>query len=191
MLALVDVHAPKGDPDVSPPLPKEPKSKPGDLWLLGKHRVLCGDSTLAPRVDALLDGVEPHLMVTDPPYGVNYDPDWRNKTYLDSWKGKDGKKIGARAVGKVKNDDKVDWREAWALFPGSVAYVWHSGLHGTEVVESLMDCKFVPRAQIIWVKTRSVISRGNYNWQHEPLLYVVKKDEDPTWTFVDEHLVAE
>ena len=67
------------DPDDTPPVPEHPVSQTGDLWLLGRHRLLCGDSTVATDVERVLGGVEPHLMVTDPPYGVNYDPAWRNE----------------------------------------------------------------------------------------------------------------
>ena len=82
----------------------------------------------------------------------------------------------ARALsGKVENDDRADWREAWALFPGDVAYVWHAGLHAHEVAESLIASGFLLRSQIVWDKTRLVISRGHYPWQHEPLLYAVRK----------------
>ena len=65
------------DPDDVPEPPDEPITKLGDLWLLGDHRVLCGDSTSADDVACLLEGTEPHLMITDPPYGVSYDPEWR------------------------------------------------------------------------------------------------------------------
>ena len=60
-------------------LPEHPVSQTGDLWMLGRHRLLCGDSTVATDAERVLDGVEPHLMVTDPPYGVEYDPNWRNE----------------------------------------------------------------------------------------------------------------
>ena len=70
-------------------------------------------------VAGLLAGVQPHLMVTDPPYGVKYDPAWRNRAGLGN----------TARIGKVENDDRADWREAWALFPGDVAYVWHGALH--------------------------------------------------------------
>ena len=67
------------DPDDAPAVPEHPVSQTGDLWLLGRHRLLCGDSTVATDVERVLGGVEPHLMVTDPPYGVEYDPAWRNR----------------------------------------------------------------------------------------------------------------
>ena len=67
------------DPDDAPAAPEHPVSQTGDLWLLGRHRLLCGDSTVATDVERVLGGVEPHLMVTDPPYGVSYDPAWRNR----------------------------------------------------------------------------------------------------------------
>ena len=72
-------------------------SQTGDLWLLGRHRLLCGDSTVATDVERVLGGVEPHLMVTDPPYGVNYDAGWRNKAKFS-----DGKNHRGRAIGKVR-----------------------------------------------------------------------------------------
>jgi DNA modification methylase len=102
-------------------------------------------------------------MVTDPPYGVSYRPEWRNEVVRN-----DGSKVAARATGEVLNDDRADWREAWALFPGDVAYVWHGALHAGTVAQSLETSGFAIRAQIIWDKTRLVIGRGDYHWQHEP-----------------------
>lgn len=107
----------------------DPKTRPGDIWILGKHRIICGSSTCKEDVDAVLNGVQPHLMVTDPPYGVNYDPAWREKTLGEA----------GRAVGKVENDHCADWTAAWELFLGDVAYIWHSGLHCAEVSVSLGD----------------------------------------------------
>jgi hypothetical protein len=96
----------------------------GDVWLLGgRHRLTCGDSTNPDDVARVLAGAKPHLMVTDPPYGVEYDPAWRVRA---------GRRR-RQAVGEVLNDDRADWREAWALFPGDVAYIWHAGSHCGEV----------------------------------------------------------
>lgn len=153
------------DPDEVPETPAEPVSKPGDVWILGRHRLMCGDSTSTNDVDKLLAGVRPHLMVTDPPYGVEYDPTWRNEALS-------GQKT--KRTGIVLNDDRADWREAWTLFPGDVAYVWHGALHAATVAESLVACGFDIRSQIIWAKERLVLSRGHYHWMHEPCWYAVK-----------------
>ncbi|MCB1501029.1 MAG: ParB N-terminal domain-containing protein, partial [Bauldia sp.] len=162
------------DPDDVPEVPETPVSRMGDVWLLGRHRLVCGDSTDAEDVERALNGVRPHLMVTDPPYGVNYDPGWREDAGLT-----DGSAI---AKGKVLNDDRADWREAWALFPGDVAYVWHGALHATTVAQSLEACGFAVRSVIIWDKTRLVIGRGDYHWQHEPAIYCVRKGRTGHWS---------
>ena len=85
------------------------------------------------------------------------------------------------ATGKVLNDDRADWREAWALFPGDVAYVWHGALHASTVAASLEASGFAVRSQIIWDKTRLVIGRGDYHWQHEPAWYAVRKGRKGHW----------
>jgi DNA modification methylase len=159
------------DEDAVPEVPEVPVTMEGDVWLLGRHRIICGSSTDADTVDAVLAGVKPHLMVTDPPYGVEYDADWRNKAMRA-----DGTAISGRAVGKVENDDNADWREAWALFPGDVAYVWHAGLFAGVVADSLASCGFQLRSQIIWAKSNFAIGRGDYHWHHEPCWYAVKKN---------------
>ena len=148
-----------------------PVSRPGDLWLLGNHRLLCGSATEASDVARLLGPVRPHLMATDPPFGVNYDPGWRNKAGLSA----------TSRTGKVLNDHRADWREAWALFPGEVIYAWHGALHATTVAESLEACGFAIRSQIIWAKERLVLSRGDYHWQHEPCFYAVKTGAKGCW----------
>mgnify|MGYP005822060845 CR=1 FL=1 len=159
------------DPDEVPDLPEEPVTVAGDVWLLGNHRLVCGDSTNADDVAKCLNGVEPHLMVTDPPYGVEYDANWRNEAMRA-----DGSAIGGRAIGKVENDDRTDWREAWALFPGDVVYVWHAGNKANIVADSLIACGMNIRAQIIWAKNNIVIGRGDYHPKHEPLWYAVRKN---------------
>lgn len=162
----------KTDPDAVPDVPANPVSRVGDVWLLGKHRLRCGDSTSDTDVESLLAGVKPHLMVTDPPYGVKYDPKWRAEAGVNHNKNK---------MGKVLNDDKADWREAWALFPGDVAYVWHAGLFAGVVAESLEACSFKLRSQIIWSKDRFALSRGDYHWQHEPCWYAVRDKATGHW----------
>ncbi len=160
------------DPDDVPEPPRIATSKRGDVWILGRHRLICGDSTSHADVEAVLAGVRPHLLVSDPPYGVNYDPSWRETLA-------EGSEL---ATGKVLNDDRADWREAWALFPGDVAYIWHGALHAATVAESLDAAGFVIRSQIIWDKTRLVIGRGDYHWQHEPAWYAVRKGKTGHWS---------
>ena len=150
--------------DEAPPLPAAPTTRIGDLWLLGAHRVLCGDATNQAAVEYLLGERRPQLMVTDPPYGVEYDPEWRKRAGVNN----------SDRMGVVKNDDRADWREAWAHFAGAVAYVWHGGLHAGVVRDSLAACGFEIRSQIIWAKPSLIMGRGHYHWQHEPCWYAVR-----------------
>lgn len=145
-------------------------SAPGDIWCLGPHRIACGDSTDRGIVEALLGAAKPHLMVTDPPYGVEYDPSWRHQRGVSN----------SKRRGKIKNDECADWSAAWALFPGSIAYVWHAALQSATFVQSLERTGFSLRAQIIWAKERLVMGRGDYHWQHEPCWYAVR--EKGNWT---------
>lgn len=153
-----------GEDDIPEPPPA--RSVLGDIWQCGPHRVICGDSTSATVVEALLAGAKPHLLISDPPYGVEYDPMWRQ--------GHDKGVTKNRRTGIVENDDRSDWREAWALFPGNIVYVWHGALHSASVENSLTSLNFKMRSQIIWVKQQFVFSRGDYHWQHEPCWYAVK-----------------
>jgi DNA modification methylase len=162
--------------DEVPEPPVDPVTKPGDLWLLGEHRLLCGDSTKAEDVGRVLGGRKPFIMVTDPPYGVEYDADWRNHALRS-----DGSPIAGRAIGKVQNDDKVDWTEAYKLFPGHVAYVWHAGRHASDVVLNLAAALFEMRCQLIWAKSNFAIGRGHYHWGHEPCWYAVRKGGSAKW----------
>ena len=147
------------------------KVKSGDLWLIGEHRLLCGDSTKAEDVARVLGGAKPNLMITDPPYGVEYDANWRNEALQD----------GNRAIGKVSNDDKADWTEAWKLFKGNVIYCWHAGLHASKVESSLLAAGFNLRCQIIWSKKHFVIGRGHYSTRHEPCWYAVRGNAQASW----------
>ena len=99
----------------------------------------------------MLGAVKPNLLVSVPPYGVGYEPAWRKHAGVNRNKAK---------LGRVANDDRADWREAWALFPGSVAYVWHAGRHASTVQASLEATGFEVRSQIIWAKDRFALSRG-------------------------------
>jgi DNA modification methylase len=165
------------DEDDAPELPAEPVSRLGDVWLLGPHRLVCGDATDAATVEVCLGGHKPHLMVTDPPYGVDYDAGWRNDA-MPPKRWKDG---AGRAIGAVLNDGNADWREAWALFHGDVAYVWHAGNMAHVAAESLLASAMEIRAQIIWAKSQFVIGRGHYHGHHEPCWYAVRKGATGHW----------
>ena len=162
------------DPDDAPPAPINPVSVLGDVWVMGKHRIVCGSSTDADAVAKALNGVSPHLMVTDPPYGVEYDASWRLAAMPEK-----NTKNGSHGI--VMNDATADWREAWALFPGDVAYVWHAGLFSGTVADSLAACDFTLRSQIIWAKSNFAIGRGDYHWHHEPCWYAVRKGGTGHW----------
>lgn len=151
----------------------------GDFWDLVspekglRHRVVCGSSTEADVVAKLMNGLQkPVLMSTDPPYGVNYDPLWREKSIMGN---------EAKSRGKVKNDDRFRWPEAYTLFEGNVAYVWHAGKYATEVAEDLQKSGFEIAYQIIWNKHTGAIGRGDYHWKHEPCWYAVRKGKTHNW----------
>jgi DNA modification methylase len=146
-------------------------SRRGDLWICGKHRVLCGDCTHAADVIQLCGSSVPVLMITDPPYGVEYDPAWREEAGLGA----------LRQTGTVRNDDRVDWSEAFQLFGGNIAYVWHAGLFAGEVAAALRQAGFEIRSQIIWGKQHYPLSRGHYHWQHEPCWYAVRQGHSARW----------
>lgn len=163
-------------------LPENPVVMRGELWLCEQHRIFCGDATNKSDVQRALGGLKPNLMVTDPPYGVNYDANWRNEigisldgTIQRLKTGRVRKRLGARAIGKVQNDNRADWREAWQHYAGNVAYVWHGAIHGSVVQESLKAAGFALRTQIIWNKSAFVISRGDYHYRHEPCWHAVRK----------------
>jgi DNA modification methylase len=149
-------------------------TRAGDVWCLGAHRLLCGDAIDPDDVKLALAGNKPRIMLTDPPYGIDYDPDWRNQR----------KSLGARghrAIGTVENDQIADWREAWALFPGDVIYVWHAAMQSGPVQESIAAAGFLPRSQIIWKKSHFAIGRGDYHWMHEACWYAVRKGKPSGW----------
>jgi DNA modification methylase len=169
-------QAPPVTEDEVPKPPTDPVTKPGDLWLLGEHRLLCGDSTKAEDVARVLGGRKPFIMVTDPPYGVEYDPAWRQEAVIAGHLAK-----ARRAVGKVTSDDEAEWTDAYKLFTGDVSYVWHAGKFAAEVILNLREASFECRSQIIWIKPAFAISRGDYHWQHEPCWYAVRKGKPAKW----------
>lgn len=168
------VYAPIIEDDV-PEVPRVAKSKLGQIWQLGDHRLLCGDSTQADLYAALVKDDLPFMMVTDPPYGVEYDPIERAKS-----RGPNGSSV--HSTEKVLNDDRADWLASYKLFTGNVAYVWHASLFSPVVYGNLVEAGFDIRSNIVWAKQQLVFGRGHYHWQHEPCWYAVRKGTQANWT---------
>ena len=179
--------------NAAPPLPENPVSRTGDLWLCGnrrnQHRVLCADATRAEDVARLLGERKPILMVTDPPYGIELDSEWRDRAGLN-----DGSRLGAkhsypaeasymkhRVEGHtettISGDTRADWSEAFELVPSlQIGYVWHASKFTREVLNGLLRIGFEHHQQIIWDKGRTVLTRTLYWFQHEPCWFVRKKN---------------
>lgn len=166
----------QNDPEEAPERARRPVVCRGDLWVLGDHRLLCGDATSESDVAMCLGDTRPKLCVSDAPYGVEYDANWRNEAAAKGLIG-----YGAKAVSVVHNDHRIDWSEAWKLFPGDVLYSWHADRHASAAQASLEAAGFEIVCQIIWSKPRFVISRGDYHWQHEPCWYAVRKGRKHNW----------
>src|SRR5262249_50797152 len=126
-----------------PPLPEKPETRPGDIWLCGKHRILCGDATDAATVAKLLGERKPRLLVTDPPYGIELDSEWRDRAGLNGHGPAEPSYMKSRTTGhnetKISGDTRADWSEAFALVPSlEVAYVWHASKFTREVLDGLL-----------------------------------------------------
>jgi hypothetical protein len=155
-----------------PGLPAEPRSKPGEIYQLGPHRLACGDATDPHLVAELLAGETPRLTATDPPYGIRLDHGWRDGVRQPP---------GSARAGELLNDDRADWAEAYMLAMAPVAYVWHSALHAHVCREGLLAAGFEIRAQIIWEKQVHALGRGHYQWAHECCWYAVRTGCSASW----------
>jgi DNA modification methylase len=187
------------DPDEVPEPPEEPYVKPGDLYRLGDHRILCGDATDPDAVARLLDGASPTLLATDPPYGVQLDQTWRDGVYngprkrVKGWgvvagaakpymmaeapedapKAKRGHHTAGHRNTSISIDVRADWSEAYALVPSlQVGYVWYASIHTLEVLSGLERIGFELAGQIIWDKGLFSVGRSWYHWAHEPCVVV-------------------
>jgi DNA modification methylase len=165
--------------NATPPLPENPVSRLGDLWACGPHRVLCGDCTKAEDVARLLGDRKPSLMVTDPPYGISLDSEWRDRAGLNSCGPAEASYMKKRTAGHIETtisgDTRADWSEAFELVPSlQVAYVWHASVFTREVLNGLVRIGFLYPQQIIWNKQRTVLTRTHYWYQHEPCWYLRK-----------------
>ena len=175
--------------DEVPQVPEVPVTRPGDVWLCGPHRLLCGDATNPEPVNRLLGEQKPLLMVTDPPYGIELDTEWRDRAGLN-----DGSRLGSKKAylaepsymkhrteghteTTISGDTRADWSDAFALVPSlEIAYVWHASVFTREVLDGLLRIGFLYPQQIIWNKGRTVLTRTHYWYQHEPCWYVRKKN---------------
>jgi len=167
--------------NAAPPLPENHVSRAGDLWLCGPHRVLCGDATNAEAVARLLEDRKPLLMVTDPPYGIELDSEWRDRAGLNRCGPAEPSYMKKRTQGhtetSISGDTRADWSEAFELVPSlQIAYVWHASVFTREVLNGLLRIGFLYPQQIIWNKGRTVLTRTHYWYQHEPCWYVRKKN---------------
>ncbi len=175
--ALREVDRTPLDEDETPEVPKVPTTKVGDVWTLGRHRFACGDSTDAETVALAMGGAAPFIMVTDPPYGVDYDPNWRQELASKGVLAK-----ADRALGKVMNDDRADWSAAFVHFLGDVVYAWSAqGALSLAAGAAIQSIGFEIRNMLVWRKARLVISRGAYHYQHEPCWYAVRKGASAKW----------
>ena len=192
-LTKLAAAAPPDVCDEVPEPPKTPVSKPGEVWLLGGHRLTCGDST-DPKVAArVLRDDKPTLLLTDPPYGVEYDAAWRDAAghndfgpAAETYMRKEG-----HGNTKISGDTRADWSQSFELVPSlRVAYVWHASAHAHEVALGLIRIGYEIKQQIIWRKPHFTLSRQHYHWQHEPCLYARKpgktawygtKDQPTIW----------
>jgi len=167
--------------NAAPPLPDSPVSRLGDLWILGPHHVVCGDCTSPEVVARLLGDRHPRLMVTDPPYGIELDTEWRDRAGLNGLGVAEPSYMKNRSAGhtetSISGDTPADWSDAFALVPNlEVAYIWHASKFTREVLDGLLRIGFLHHQQIIWDKGRTVLTRTHYWFQHEPCWYVRKKN---------------
>lgn len=168
---LIEIAATEGDPNAVPDVPEAPVVREGELWLLGGHRLYCGDATNSVHVGYLLGGKPADMVWTDPPYNVDYE----------------GK------AGKIKNDkmsaaqfDSLllsSFRQMYAaLQPGGAIYVSHSEAgEGLAFRQAFKQSGFRFASCLIWNKGQAVLSRSDYHWQHEPILYGWKPGAAHKW----------
>jgi len=161
------------DDDDAPDVPEQPVSVEGDVWLLGEHRLMCGDSTSIDHAEKLMNGMLADLLVTDPPYNVNYE----------------GKTKDAL---KIQNDSKEDgdfrqflvdvYSTADAVMKkGAVFYIWHADSEGYNFRGAAKDVGWDIRQCLIWAKSTMVMGRQDYHWKHEPCLYGWKSGASHLW----------
>ena len=166
-----DEEEPEVVEDEVPEPPADPITKPGDIWILGEHRVCCGDSTKAEDVAKLMGEHRADLWVTDPPYNVDYT-------------GGNGLKIANDSMqdGQFRQFLVDAFRQAFDVMkPGSSFYIWHADSEGYNFRGAVRDCGQAVRQCLVWVKSSLVMGRQDYQWQHEPVLYGWKTGGSHRW----------
>ena len=149
------------DSDFDTTPPEEPKSKPGDLYQLGRHRLLCGDSTSIDDVERLMDGAKADLLITDPPYNVNYEG---------------GTGLTIQNDNMADNEFRQFLRDVYTsanavMKPGAAFYIWHADSEGYNFRGAAVDIGWKIRECLIWVKNSLVLGRCDFHYRHEPCLY--------------------
>jgi DNA modification methylase len=158
------------DFDVDAELQKPAFSRLGDVWTLGRHRLVCGDSTKAETYTTLMDGVKANLVITDPPYNVNYEGS-AGKIKNDNMA---GEKFYEFLLAAFKNMESV-------MAADASIYVFHADTEGLNFRRAFADAGFYLSGCCIWKKQSLVLGRSPYQWQHEPVLYGWKKNGKHQW----------
>lgn len=183
-LKPVEVTAGLTDEDAVPEAPAEPVTKLGDVWVMGKHRLMCGDSTSIEALEVLCLGQLVDMWLTDPPYNVALGMDETPE---------DAKKRNRRTDGLVVKNDKMDdaafrqfLRDAFVaadtvIKAGAVFYIWHADSEGYNFRGAARDAGWTVRQCLIWKKSSLVMGRQDYQWQHEPCLYGWKDGAGHLW----------
>ena len=154
-------------------LPAEPKSKLGDIYQLGDNRLMCGDSTVLEDVEKLMGGVQADMLLTDPPYNVNYEGKTKDKLKIKNDK-MDNDNFRQFLIDAFSNADMV-------MKPGAVFYIWHADSEGYNFRGACFDVGWTVRQCIIWNKNSMVMGRQDYQWKHEPCLYGWKEGAGHLW----------
>lgn len=151
------------DDDFDPTPPEEPKTKAGQVWLLGRHRLMCGDSTSPEDMQKLMGGQLADLYLTDPPYNVNYEGATKDKLKIqnDNMEDEDFRQFLCNAFLAAKS----------AMKAGATFYIWHADLEGYNFRGACRDVDWQVRQCLIWEKNSMVLGRQDYQWSHEPCLY--------------------
>lgn len=159
------------DFDLSAALEKAAFVERGDVWTVGRHRLMCGDATVAEDVIKLMDGKKANLILTDPPYGVSFQSADGLSIQNDSIKGEEFYQFLLAAMQNM----------VAVLEPGGAAYVFHADTEGLNFRMAFVDAGFHLAGCCIWVKNSLVLGRSDYQWQHEPVLYGFLKNGKHSW----------